>query len=211
MAMSTVGTAPNAIIADLYRGRAGQALNALHLVVGIGAFAGPLLIGAALRMGRRLPGRLSAGDGTMLLVGVLWVVSRPPRPHRQPTAKAGAACQLSLAPLILVFGLIILYTGTEQVLGGWLFTYARDTVAMAAATASLISSVFWLAILLGRLTAVHALRRMTNLRLAADLRAARSDGDRHPAGSAPRAAAACGSVSQWWGSVSGRSSRRRWR
>jgi fucose permease len=59
----------------------------------------------------------------------------------------------------------MLYTGTEQVIGGWLFTYARGAAAMQAATASLLVAIFWLAILLGRLAAVRLLHRLTNLAL----------------------------------------------
>ena len=160
VAMSTVGTVPNVIIADLYRGRAGQALNALHVVVGIGSFVGPLMIGAAIRAGGdyRLAYRLAAA--VMLLVCVLWIIGRPPRPGRRGEGQGSLAG--FIAPLILVFALALLYTGTEQVLGGWLFTYARDRAAMIAATASLLVSFFWLAVLLGRLAAVRVLGRMTN-------------------------------------------------
>jgi len=161
LAMSTVGTAPNAIMADLYRGRAGQALNALHVIAGVGAFVGPLVVAAAIRMGSdyRLAYRLAAA--VMLSVCLLWLVGRPPRPERGETHQTPLLDRFML-PLALLFGLAMLYTGTEQVLGGWLFTYARDATAMAAATASLIASLFWLAILLGRLAAVRLLGRMSN-------------------------------------------------
>ncbi len=161
LAMSTVGTAPNAIITDLYRGRAGQALNALHTVVGVGSFVGPVMIAAAIRMGGdyRVAYRLAAA--AMLLVCALWAISRPPRPQRAALGERRGLTSF-IAPLILVFALAMLYTGTEQVLGGWLFTYARDSAALAAAVASLLVSLFWLAVLLGRLAAVRVLRRTTN-------------------------------------------------
>jgi fucose permease len=161
LAMSTVGTAPNAIITDLYRGRAGQALNALHTVVGVGSFVGPVMIAAAIRMGSdyRLAYRLAAA--AMILVCALWAISRPPRPQRAAPGERRGLTSF-IAPLILVFALAMLYTGTEQVLGGWLFTYARDSAALAAAVASLLVSLFWLAVLVGRLAAVRVLRRTTN-------------------------------------------------
>lgn len=161
LAMSTVGTGPNAIIADLYRGRAGQALNALHIAVGIGAFSGPLMLGMALRLGGdyRTVYRLAAVS--MLAVAALWALSRPPRPERRPGQE-----RLSLrwlAPLLLVFGLTVLYTGTETAIGGWLFTYARDAIRQDATAASLAASLLWLAILLGRLAAVRVLRRLNSV------------------------------------------------
>ncbi len=164
LSMSTVGTAPNAIIVDLFRDRAGQALNALHVVVGVGAFAGPLLIGAAIRSGSDYRSAYDAAAAAMLVVCVLWIVSQPPRPQRAAAGDRSAWRSL-LSTLILVFALAMLYTGAEQVIGGWLFTYAQGTTAMQAVTASLLVALFWLAILLGRLAAVRILRRLTNLEL----------------------------------------------
>ncbi len=161
LAMSTVGTGPNAIIADLYRGRAGQALNALHISAGVGAFIGPLLLGAALRLGGDYRAVYRLAALLMLAVAVIWAVSQPPRPER------GAGQErLSLqwlAPLLLVFALTVLYTGTETAIGGWLFTYARDAIRQDATAASLAASLLWLAILLGRLAAVRVLRRLTSV------------------------------------------------
>lgn len=164
MAMSATGTAPNAIIADLYRGRAGQALNALHLVVGIGGLVGPLLIAGAVRLGRDYTAAYRLVAIMLLLLAVLWIVSRPPRPHRSDGHSVSIA-RSALAPLALLFGLAMLYTGSEQLLSGWLATYARIAGHVDTAVASLTTSVFWLAILLGRLTAVAALRRLTSPQL----------------------------------------------
>jgi MFS transporter, FHS family, L-fucose permease len=164
LSMSTVGTAPNAIITDLYRSRAGQALNALHVSVGVGSFAGPLLIGAAIRLGNDYRVAYRVAAAAILLVCILWIASRPPRPQRA-VASERSGWRFLLSTLILVFALAMLYTGTEQVIGGWLFTYAQDATAMQAATASLLVALFWLAILLGRLAAVRILHRLTNLAL----------------------------------------------
>ncbi len=79
LAISTAGTAPNAIIADRYGRRAGQMLNALHLCSGSGAFVGPLLIAAAGRLGGGYAEAFRLAGALYLLVGVLWILSRPPR------------------------------------------------------------------------------------------------------------------------------------
>ncbi len=161
LALSTVGTGPNAIIADLYRGRAGQALNALHIAAGVGAFIGPLLLGAALRLGGdyRTVYRLAAL--LMLAIAAIWLISRPPKPERE--AQQEAVTLKWLAPLLLVFVLAMLYTGTETTIGGWLFTYARDAVRQDATTASLAASLLWLMILSGRLAAIRVLRRLSSV------------------------------------------------
>lgn len=164
LAMSAAGTAPNALIADLYRGRTGQALNALHLVVGIGGLMGPLLIGGAARMGQDYTLAYRIVAVTLLLLVGLWAVSRPPRPQRADGHSAPISRGM-FTPLALLLGLAMLYTGSEQLLSGWLATYARIAGRVDAAAASVTTSIFWLAILLGRLAAVGALRRLSSLQL----------------------------------------------
>ncbi len=161
LAMSTVGTGPNAIVADLYRGRAGQALNALHISAGVGAFIGPLLLGVALRSGGDYRSVYRLAAALMLAIAAIWSISRPPKPERG--AGREPISVKWLAPLLLVFALTVLYTGTETTIGGWLFTYARDAIGQDATAASLVTSLLWLAILSGRLAAIRILRRLSSV------------------------------------------------
>jgi hypothetical protein len=161
LAMSTAGTAPNAIIAELYRQRAGQMLNALHLSSGTGAFIGPLLIAASSRLGGSYVEAFRLTGAFYLLVGLLWVISRPPRPLGV-TGEGNAGRGAWLGPLIPLFIFAALYTGTEQALGGWLFTYGRQSAALDTAAASLLTSLFWLALVAGRLAAIAILGRASN-------------------------------------------------
>ena len=159
LAMSTAGTAPNAIIGEIFRGRAVQALNGLHLCLGVGAFIGPLLVGAALRLGGDYRWVYRASGSIVLVIAVAWILSRPPRPLHaagRPTSMPPGALR-SLSVLLL---LTALYTGTEQMLGGWLFTYAHQTVFADLAISGLVTSFFWLAILGGRLIATRSLYRL---------------------------------------------------
>lgn len=160
LAMSTAGTAPNAIIADLYRQRAGQMLNALHLGSGAGSFVGPILIAASNRLGGGYAGAFRLAGALYLLVGLLWIVSRPPRPLGA-TGADKASGGPSLAALIPLFLFAALYLGTEQALGGWLFTYGRSA-ALDASAASLLTALFWLSVVAGRLAAIGILGRASN-------------------------------------------------
>jgi fucose permease len=160
LAISTAGTAPNAIIAELYRRRAGQMLNALHLCSGAGAFVGPLLIAASGGLGGSYREAFRLAGALYLVVGLLWILSLPPRP---PGATAdGRASRAWLAHLIPLFLFAALYMGTEQALGGWLFTYGRRTAALDAPAASLLTSLFWLSLVAGRLAAIGILGRASN-------------------------------------------------
>jgi fucose permease len=159
LAMSTAGTAPNAIIAELYRRRAGQMLNALHLCSGAGSFVGPILVAGSIRLGGSYVEAFWLAGALYLTVGLLWVLSRPPRPPETAGAReTGRAPRwVALMPLFLFAAL---YMGTEQALGGWLFTYGRETAALDASAASLLTSLFWLALVGGRLAAIAILGRV---------------------------------------------------
>lgn len=162
LAMSTAGTAPNAIIADLYRQRAGQMLNALHLGSGAGSFVGPILIAASIRLGGGYAEAFRLAGALYLLVGLLWIFSRPPRPLGA-TGADKASGGPSPAALIPLFLFAALYLGTEQALGGWLFTYGRQSAALDASAASLLTALFWLSMVAGRLAAIGILGRVGNL------------------------------------------------
>ncbi len=164
LAMSTGGTVPNALFLDLYRERAGRALNGLHMFAGIGSFIGPLVTAVVYRGGGDYAISYRLASGMMLVVALLWLFARPPLPVRRAEAAAGSD-RSWLWPLFFVLSLALLYTGTEQVLAGWLFTYGRDALSMLAPVASVATSLFWGAVLVGRLTAVAALRRLSNVRL----------------------------------------------
>ncbi len=164
LAMSTGGTVPNALFLDQYRERAGRALNGLHMFAGIGSFIGPLVTAVVYRGGGDYAVSYRLAAGMMFAVAVVWLFARPPLPMRRVEAPARSGGRW-LWPLFFVLILALLYTGTEQVLAGWLFTYGRDALSLLAPTASLATSLFWGAVLVGRLTAVAALRRLTNVRL----------------------------------------------
>jgi fucose permease len=171
LAISSAGTAPNAIIAELYRQRAGQMLNALHLCSGAGAFAGPILVATSSRLGGSYGEAFRLAGALYLVVGLIWILSRPPRPlgatvgpgpcatGRTGSKVAGGAWLAALIPLFLFAAL---YMGTEQALGGWLFTYGRRSAALDATAASLLTALFWFSLVSGRLVAIGILGRASN-------------------------------------------------
>ncbi|MCU0509303.1 MAG: MFS transporter [Anaerolineae bacterium] len=167
LAMSTEGTVPNAIFVDHFGAGAGRALNKLHVSVGVGSFVGPLVFAAALRLGGDYTIAYRVGAALMVLVALMWVAALPPPPVRAAPDGQGARRfnPLTVTPLLVMFALAMLYTGTEQVLAGWLFTYSRAAMEQVATTASLATSLFWGAMLLGRISAVALLGRIGNMRL----------------------------------------------
>jgi fucose permease len=169
LAMSTEGTVPNAIFVDHFGAGAGRALNKLHVSVGVGSFVGPLVFAAALRFGGDYTTAYRVGGVLMVVVAALWLFSLPPQPVRHtapPDARSDRRPNLlALTPVLLVFALALLYTGTEQVIAGWLFTYGQIALGQVATAASLATSLFWGAMLLGRISAVALLGRLSTMGL----------------------------------------------
>lgn len=169
LAMSTEGTVPNAVFVDHFGAGAGRALNKLHVSVGVGSFVGPLVFAAALRLGGDYTVAYRIGAALMVVVALMWVAALPPPPVRSAPSGEGTGARrfnpLTVTPLLVMFALAMLYTGTEQVLAGWLFTYSRAAMGQLATTASLATSLFWGAMLLGRISAVALLGRIASMRL----------------------------------------------
>jgi fucose permease len=67
--------------------------------------------------------------------------------------------------LFVLCALFFLYVGTENVLGGWLASYAKLS-SLAGATPIVTSSFFYLALMTGRLLAPAILRKMSENSLA---------------------------------------------
>ena len=154
------------LIAEVFASRSAAALNLLNVFFGAGAVAGPAIAGLALRTwGTALP-TLWLGTGLLLLqaplVPLLAVAPRVPHEQR----RAARSVPLYRSPLLWALGLLLLlYVGTENGVGGWLPTYLLRTTTLAAASAALATSAFWLALtggrvvgaLLGTRLAPHAL------------------------------------------------------
>jgi FHS family Na+ dependent glucose MFS transporter 1 len=162
LGMSTMGTSPNAVVAEHFDAHAGRALNALHLAAGVGSFVGPLLVGLAIRLSGDYRAGLAAAGTFEIGLGLLWILAPPARPRRvqlgAPRSRPGR-----LAPLALLLLLAGLYVGTEQTFSGWIFSYGLQAISLDVATASLAAALFWLAVLMGRLAATQALRYASNL------------------------------------------------
>lgn len=120
------------------------ALNLLNAVFGIGAVAGPLLVGLvapALAPPFLILAVLTAGSGVLLAR-----VAVPP-----PLPVAGAAAGVVRGPLVGFVVLFFLYVSAEVGVASWEPTFLAPV--MGEARAAYLTSVFWAAMTLGRLLA----------------------------------------------------------
>ncbi|HVS12380.1 MAG TPA: MFS transporter [Thermoanaerobaculia bacterium] len=153
--------ATNLTVAHLHPERRGGALNLLNVLWGLGAATSPLLL--ALFAGR-LPTQwkmlvLAALAGSVALAMTL------PRNRLAVAAIATPPAGLAVATggaldLLPFAGMLFLYVGVENAIGGWLVTLGDRVLGTRALASLLIGSAFWAALLGGRAIAPLVLRRL---------------------------------------------------
>lgn len=145
-----IDVAANALVVDLNRERLAAALNYLHMLFGVGALIGPLIVGFALS--RVIPySWIFAGGGLACWVIALWLAMTPRVEVRVPSTPGGFLPILA-RPLIWVLGgMLFLYVGGEMGIGAWLFLYLRTAAALGATVASWGVSFYWLGLIAGRI------------------------------------------------------------
>jgi MFS transporter, FHS family, glucose/mannose:H+ symporter len=168
----------NAVVAAEAPRSGGAALNLLHMFFGVGALIGPLLVGALLDS--------PAGwHGVFLITGALacsttllfTLVPIPLPAHltaigggRPHTPRAGASeitdgSGWRDSYLWLLAGLLFLFVGIEQLVGGWGSTYLNRVLGAHADVAARSVSLYWAAVTGGRLLASIVALRLSNERL----------------------------------------------
>jgi FHS family glucose/mannose:H+ symporter-like MFS transporter len=138
-------TATNLVVGGGAPEARARRLSLVNLWWGIGAVACPWLVAAAehaddLRLGLAL---VSLG-AFIMFIGLLRLREEP-RPPALPSTLAS-----DLWVLVYFAVLLFLYVGVENTVGGWIATYAHRFTGMTLAHASLMVSVYWLALLGGR-------------------------------------------------------------
>jgi MFS transporter, FHS family, glucose/mannose:H+ symporter len=146
-----IDVAANALVVDLNRDRLAAALNYLHVLFGIGALIGPVIVAFALA--RTIPYWWIFGFGAVAcaLVAVA-LVSSPAIEVRVAPEAGGGFIPLLARPLIWVIGgVLFLYVGGETGIGTWLFLYLRTAARLGATIASSGVSLYWLGLIAGRI------------------------------------------------------------
>ncbi len=131
----------------------GAYLNAMFFFAGIGSFLIPIYLGrVSLVWGYR-------GIALALLPIILWVFFTP-APEIPQHAAEGESEKLSDPTLYIAFILLAyIFVGSEVSYGGWLFTYFASSGLGSKETAYALNSIFWMAIMFGRLLAIPVAAR----------------------------------------------------
>jgi fucose permease len=140
----------NALIVELNRERLASALNYLHVLFGVGALLGPLIVSAAFAS--RVPYWWVFGGGALVCAAIAFRlgVTTALEVRTAPTAGDGFIVMLSRPLIWVISGVMFLYVGAEIGIGAWLFLYLRMAGALGPLLASSGVALYWLGLVCGR-------------------------------------------------------------
>ncbi len=140
----------NALIAELNRERLASALNYLHVLFGVGALLGPLIVSVAFAS--RLPYWWVFGAGALVCAAIAFRLGVTPaiEVRTAPAPGDGFIPMLSRPLIWAISGVMFLYVGAEIGIGAWLFLYLRTAGALSPLLASSGVSLYWLGLVCGR-------------------------------------------------------------
>jgi MFS transporter, FHS family, glucose/mannose:H+ symporter len=172
LAMGLTAPAINLLVAHINPERPAAAVNILNFAWALGAVAGPPIIAFFGRHGQLTPSLVGLA-GLLSCVAFLTprraAINSPARPdYRTPDQNHRARIEPSAlrawaSPYgLLTGGLIFLYVGTETATSGWIATYALRLGESTNGFETLMPSVFWGGLLIGRAIAPAILSRVSD-------------------------------------------------
>ncbi|MBZ5701651.1 MAG: MFS transporter [Acidobacteriia bacterium] len=167
--LGMVITASNLLVAAGSAANRAAVLSLLNVAWGVGAALCPFLVAVTVpRVGLGAFLLLVAGALAMLFLAL--AASRAPRcasaTEAQPPAAGRPGNSSRFAGLAGMAALFFLYVGTENALGGWATSFAKRLESGHQQMAQLAPTLFWGALLLGRVAAPALLRHVSELRIA---------------------------------------------
>jgi fucose permease len=150
LANGGIDVGANALIVELNRERLASALNYLHVLFGVGALLGPLIVSAAFAT--RVPYWWVFGGGALACAVIAFRLGVTPalEVRMAPTPGDGFFAMLSRPLIWVISGVMFLYVGAEIGIGAWLFLYLRMAGAFGPMLASSGVSLYWLGLVCGR-------------------------------------------------------------
>lgn len=144
----------------LFPARAGAALVALHSCLGLGLALGPALVAGFLAQDAWLGFPLMLLGLALLLAVVSARVRLPVEPEPLPVRERRAAMPLQRGPLALLGIIAVLYAFAEGTLSNWVVLFVQEDRGLGAVVASQALSLFWAALVAGRLLVSVLLLRL---------------------------------------------------
>jgi len=142
----------NLMLVWTHRRDVGPFMNGLHFFFGLGAFLTPIIMAQAML----LTGSFKWGFwivALMMLPAALWL-GRLPSPAIISNQEDNAARSSERLLILLMMAFFFLYVGGEASFGGWIFTYSLALDLASETGAAYLTSVFWGALMVGRLVSI---------------------------------------------------------
>lgn len=150
-------TGSNVLVTELYPDQNVSVLNSLHLFFGIGSVISPAVAAQTLEWSDSAIPAMWIGF-VMLLA--LWPGSLR-LPARIVHAESGTA-RITLGKFsyrnLLLWGLglvLLVYVSAEMGLSSWMTQYVEDSTVLSKAAGARITSIYWLALTIGRLAGIR--------------------------------------------------------
>ncbi len=150
----------NTMIVWLHQHRVAPYMNGLHFFFGVGAFISPVIVAWAISVSDGITWAYWA-LGLLIFLPVLFIVWQP-SPTAPPVIASDPRDQTNWPLVLLIALFFFLYAGSEVAYGGWIFTYATTLGLTSAATAAILTSVFWGSLTAGRLLSIPLATRFRN-------------------------------------------------
>jgi FHS family glucose/mannose:H+ symporter-like MFS transporter len=146
----TIDGGVNGLFLDLFREGRGGALNFLHLFFSVGAFACPVVVGQLLTAGVNWRPQIVAVGAAAFVLALYLIPREMPAGQREPAADTEemSVSERSLWPFFALAAGICLYVAAEGGVSAWLVKFLSSS---PIATATLVLSIYWGGIALGRL------------------------------------------------------------
>ena len=160
-----INSGTNVLVADISAESRGAGLSLLAVFFAIGAMGVPFMLGM-------LPDRISystvlAWVGALVVIPLLVIaLTRFPEPKQAQGFPIADAGKLIRDPVLLLMGfMLFLESGMEITVGGWTSTFFNEELAVPARAALIFLSMYWMGMMLARLSLGVILPRIQAIRV----------------------------------------------
>lgn len=149
----TMNSMLNSVMNDASGGRS-DIMNLLHMFFAIGAFLTPLLVGLMARLNISWRYSMLILSVLSAILFVVFLIMEVPAHRKGKTNKKLDKGPFTDIRYYIFTALLFLYVGTENSISGWMVTYLDNLGPMTKIKPQDVLSIFWAAIILGRLISV---------------------------------------------------------
>jgi len=161
LGVGTMDVGENLNLVWMFKSRVGPYLNAIHFIFGLGAFITPLIITSVMTW---TGGSLTWAIWVLVLIfcpGFIGLLTTESPINTSSDEIENQDQERHYVLITLIILLFFLSVGVQIGFGGWIFTYVSELGIADVTAASLITSLFWGCVTLGRLLGVPVSKKVS--------------------------------------------------